>query len=340
MVLLAVNLRQRPVDRAQTAGIAAATEPGDLRIMAGANSPKYVDASGHLWIGDKYFTGGETLSRPDVRILRTLDTALYQQARVGDFRYDIPLKTGLYELHLHFAEILQPGSFANGGEGSRKFHVALNGKRLLTDFDVSADSGALQAADERVFTDVSPATDGFLHLQFSSSVGRAILSGLELRRQDRPHEMLPVRLVTRFRGHYDHDGAFWESDRFSQGGTAALRSVPVSGSSEPGLFSSERFGNFSYFIPVADGRYTVTLRFAESVFGVDTRGRRLFDIYCNGVVLERELDILRDARAANTAVEKSFAGLKANAQGKLVLSFVPVTGYATVRAIEVVDERR
>jgi hypothetical protein len=42
----------------------------------------------------------------------------------------------------------------------------------------------------------------------------------------------------------------------------------------------------------------------------------------------------------NKALQRSFAGLTPNAQGKLVLTFVPETEYATVRAIEVLDERR
>jgi hypothetical protein len=37
-------------------------------------------------------------------------------------------------------------------------------------------------------------------------------------------------------------------------------------------------------------------------------------------------------------LEKSFDNLSPNAQGKLVLSFVPAVDYATVRAIEVLDE--
>jgi hypothetical protein len=37
-------------------------------------------------------------------------------------------------------------------------------------------------------------------------------------------------------------------------------------------------------------------------------------------------------------VVRRFAGLEPNAQGKLLLSFVPVVGYATVSGIEVVAQ--
>jgi hypothetical protein len=37
-------------------------------------------------------------------------------------------------------------------------------------------------------------------------------------------------------------------------------------------------------------------------------------------------------------VERTFHGVTPNAQGKIVLSFVPVVNYASVNAIEVEDE--
>src|ERR1035438_10437823 len=93
-----------------------------------------------------------------------------------------------------------------------------------------------------------------------------------------------------------------------------------------------------------------TLRFAESNFGGDNFGSvkyseggvgsRLFDVYCNGVILLDKFDIFKEADGANRAIEKAFHGLRPNGQGKLFLSFVPVKDYPTVRAIEVTDESR
>src|ERR1035441_3904872 len=75
----------------------------DLRIGVGTASP-YVDRSGRTWSPDRFFSGGSVFTRPSERVLRTLDPDLYRRSRQGDFRYDIPLKPGSYELHLHFAE--------------------------------------------------------------------------------------------------------------------------------------------------------------------------------------------------------------------------------------------
>ena len=56
------------------------------------------------------------------------------------------------------------------------------------------------------------------------------------------------------------------------------------------------------------------------------------------MALLRNFDVLKES-APNTALDKVFHGLTADAQGKLVLSFQPVKDYASVHAIEVVDER-
>jgi hypothetical protein len=162
--------------------------------------------------------------------------------------------------------------------------------------------------------------------------------------------MHPVRILTGRRIYRDRQELFWGPDRYFSGGHFRARSAPIGRTLDPELYAGERFGNFQYSIPVAEGRYAVPLRFAEANFGVRDfgashespggAGSRLFDIYCNGTALIRDLDIFKEAGGPDIALEKTFHGLKPNAQGKLVLSFVPVKDYATVRSIEVIDESR
>jgi hypothetical protein len=137
----------------------------------------------------------------------------------------------------------------------------------------------------------------------------------------------------------------WGADRYFSCGFAVPRSEPVSNTADPEMFQAERFGNFRYTIPVADGRYTVTLRFAETWFGPDRAagggaGSRIFNVYCNGIALLRNFDIFRAAGGSQRVVEKSFHGVNSNAQGKIELSFAPVVNYACVNAIEVVDDSK
>lgn len=318
--------------------------PDELRIAVGASASGYLDSRGSVWLGDRYFTGGERVYRPDRRILRTLDPILYQNARRGNFRYDIPLKPGVYELHLHFAEILHIETQDSGTEADRRFDVELNGKPLLGSFDISLDTPGSNTADERVFKDISPAEDGHVHLVFRASYDEALLSGLELL-PTTAGSTRPIRILAGPQIQRDHLGQVWGADRYFFGGHLIRPPAPpTQGTEDPSLFIWERFGNFSYFIPVADGRYAVTLRFAElrrsGTREPDrpNRRERRFDIYCNGLALARAFDILKEAGAVNFAVQKTFHGLHPNAQGKLVLSFVPVVNYANIHSIEVTDE--
>ncbi|MEI9970837.1 MAG: malectin domain-containing carbohydrate-binding protein [Ignavibacteriota bacterium] len=329
-----------------TTPVASALAEG-LRISVGSLGQRYVDSSGLVWLADRYFTGGVVLSRPDRRIQRTLDPALYQKARVGDFQYDIPLKPGTYELHLYFAEIDHSDTLGSDVEGGRRFRIDANGAPLLQNFDIVLDAPGSDTADEKVFKDIVPASDGFLHLRLAGLTNRALLSGIEIL-PGTPKHILPIRILTGTRTQYDRDDQFWGADRYFSGGRTIVRIGPTESTESPELFASERFGSFSYFVPVADGRYSVTLRFAESNFGATNfgapanypggEGRRIFDIYCNGLVLVKGLDIFKEAGAPNRAIQKTCHSLKPNAQGKLVFSFVPVVDYPTVRSIEVLDE--
>jgi hypothetical protein len=49
------------------------------------------------------------------------------------------------------------------------------------------------------------------------------------------------------------------------------------------------------------------------------------------------LDVWKEAGSLR-ALDKTFKGLQANAQGKLIFNFTPLKNYAMVDAIEVLDE--
>jgi len=323
-----------------------------VRILAGYSKSNYTDHMGQIWGPDRFFSGGTTRSGPPQFIDRTSDATIYQNCREGEFSYDIPLKPGVYELGLYFAEtIYGSNTLAGGGEGSRTFNVDLNGRPLLTEFDPIADAGANNTADKRVFVDVSPAADGKLHLKFSKFVGptppqdEAILNALEVV-PGIPRKMRPVRIVAQTNSYTDHLGQVWIPDLYASQGRLALHNRPVEQTADSGLYYGERYGHFSYAIPVAAGRqYGLTLHFAETYFGPQNSGHggigsRVFDVYCNGVALLRNFDIFREAGGADRAVEKTFHGLPASAEGKLLLTFVPDKNYACVNAIEVMDESK
>ena len=86
----------------------------ELRILAGG-SHSFVDRSGKLWLPDAHFSGGTAVRSTPAYIWRTQDPTLYRTSRQGDFSYNIPLKPGIYELHLHFAETFYGPEDAGGG---------------------------------------------------------------------------------------------------------------------------------------------------------------------------------------------------------------------------------
>ena len=321
----------------------------DVRILAGYSKRNYVDRAGRIWGPDRYYSGGVPFARGPLTIDRTTDPTIFQNGRLGDFSYDIPLKPGVYELRLYFAEtVYGPNSLAGGGESSRIFNVEMNGKRILDEFDPLADAGASNTADERVFDDVTPAPDGRLHLHFSKFQGptppqdEAIVNAIEIL-PDVRRKMRPVRIVAQNNSYTDHSGQVWSPDAYASQGRLVEHNKQVEGTSDPGLFYGERFGHFSYAIPVATGKYAVTLYFAETYFGPENPGRsgagsRLFDLYCNGREILHNFDILKEAGGANRALAKTFRDLVPNPQGKLILTFVPVKNYACINAIQVTSE--
>jgi hypothetical protein len=330
--------------------VAASDEPGQgLRILSGYSKNQYIDHAGEVWGPDRYFSGGTALGGTPQFIDRTMDPALYQNCRYGDFAYDIPLKRGVYELRLYFAEtVYGPGSLVGGGESSRIFNVLLNDKPILIEFDPTADAGASHTADVRVFRDVTPAPDGQLHLRFSRYEGagspqdQPILNALEIV-PGTPGRMRPVRIVAQNNSYTDRNGRVWLPDVYASQGRLVLHNRAVAQTADPGLYYGERFGHFSYAIPVASGKYTLTLHFAETYFGPQNPGgggatSRLFDVYCNGVRILRGLDIFKEAGGADRALVKTFHNLEPSPQGKLLLTFMPVKNYAFVNAIEVSSE--
>lgn len=304
--------------------------PPQVRILAGFQSPKYIGSSGQVWTGDTYSTGGAVFYRPDRQIFGTLDEQIYQRGRQGDFRYDIPLKPGLYELHLYFAETYFGQTPMEGAEARRVFDVTMNGKPLLTHFDITDDAGGQNIPDVKVFDGVRPAADGFLHLAFH---GFALLNAIEIV-PDTTGEPLPVRIVCGMHSVIDKQGRIWQSDRYFLGGRESDHGTNFTGPDDPSIYTSARFGNFSYSIPVAASHeYKVTLHFLDSSF--NTPGKRLFNVFCNGRTLLRSFDVAKESGGEDKMLPLSFDHLRPNAQGKLIFRFAPVRIYSVLRAIDV-----
>jgi hypothetical protein len=122
---------------------------------------------------------------------------------------------------------------------------------------------------------------------------------------------------------------YWGNTQFSTGG-AYTTTAAIAGTTDDRLYQSERFGDFSYAIPVANGDYLVTLKFAEIYW--TQPGRRVFNVLLEGVKVISNLDVV-----AKVGPNKAYdVTLPVHAtDGQLNIKFQSVADYAKVSAIMV-----
>jgi hypothetical protein len=307
-----------------------------IRLLAGYQGTPRVDSAGEYWEPDRYYTGGAAFRRPDAPVTKTSDPKLFDYWRTGDFSYDIPLAPGPYELHLYFVASPQDDP------KSSFFNVSVNGQMLLKAFNIGLDALGANIADERVFKDIYPDKDGILHVKFFQDRTSPSLNAIEIL-PGLPHRQLPMRIVMQQAALKDHRGNIWHPDNYFQNGMTSDPPRKVDGTPDPDLYALERYGHFTYSLPVdTRGRYTLVLHFAELYWVPNPAdsvgvGTRLFRVYCNGATLLDNFDILKEAGSQH-ALTKTFTHLQPSPEGKLDLTFEPIVNYATVSAIEVIDE--
>jgi hypothetical protein len=122
----------------------------------------------------------------------------------------------------------------------------------------------------------------------------------------------------------------WAADKNFSGGSTYTKANAIAGTVDDTLFQSERYGNFSYNIPVPNGTYAITLRFAEIYW--TSAGKRVFNVTVEGQTVISNLDIYA-AAGANTALDRVVQATVTD--GTLNIGFVTVVDNAKVSAIQV-----
>ncbi|UYZ63732.1 malectin domain-containing carbohydrate-binding protein [Hymenobacter weizhouensis] len=104
--------------------------------------------------------------------------------------------------------------------------------------------------------------------------------------------------------------AYQAEGSYVSGGTVLDRPTrTITGTSDNRLYQTERYGDFSYALPLEDGTYQVELQFAELYFpvsGTTGANQRLFDVLLEGGVVLDNLDIFTQAGGANKALTRTF----------------------------------
>lgn len=303
-----------------------------LRAMVGNTSASYIDGAGSKWDSDHFCSGGSSFSVTGHAIQGTEEPRLFSSGRRGVFHCSYPVSPGTYEVHLLFAET------SGLQENSRNVGFSINGGPL-TNLDVVDDAGGDDIATTKVFTDVAPASDGNIHVDFTTP--EAFVNAIEIL-PGAPHRPLPVRIVVGHFPYTDSSGNVWMPDRYFFGGRLSSFGGGLSEVADGRLYEWHRFGHFHYVVPVATGgKYALKLHFREHWFGVQNGGiggvgSRVFDVSCNGSMLLRGFDISREA--GSEPLVKSFQHIEPTPQGKIEIYFTPAVNYPSISAIEIIPE--
>jgi hypothetical protein len=132
---------------------------------------------------DEDFTGGGKAT-PTTHAISTTAAganaapmAVYQTQRDGTFTYTIPgmVANSQHTVLLHFAEIYYTAA------GKREYNVAINGTRVLTNFDQFAAAGGEYIAVVKTFTATANSSGQIVIAFTTGAVNQPSVAGLEIR---------------------------------------------------------------------------------------------------------------------------------------------------------------
>jgi hypothetical protein len=127
----------------------------------------------------------------------------------------------------------------------------------------------------------------------------------------------------------------WVEDQYFTGGAAYTQVTPIANTTKPALYQSERWGEFSYAIPVPNGTYTVKLHFADFYF--TAAGQRKFNVNVEGGQgVLTNYDIVAKAGGNSKAVIETLNNISVT-DGVLNMNFISLVDNAKVSAIEIIS---
>ncbi|NEU09988.1 hypothetical protein GZH53_16810 [Flavihumibacter sp. R14] len=284
---------------ASTPAPAPAPEPapapapaGPVVLAVNSGGSAFTASNGITYQADKAYSGGKTYSTSSA-IANTTDDVLYQTERSGgNFSYNIPVTNGTYEVTLKFGEIY----FASSNQ--RVFDIMLEGNEVVSNLDLVKTVGSKTAYD---VVKTITVTDGTLNITSRNDINNAQLAAFHIINKSTTTAPAPVpagKLVSAVNaggGSFTaSNGITYQADQKYSGGNVYSTSSAIANTTDDVLYQTERSGgSFGYNIPVSNGTYEVTLRFAEINFV--SASQRVFDILLEGNEVISNLDLVRTA---------------------------------------------
>ena len=299
-------------------------QPTFIPIRVNSAGPSYVDSLGQSWSADTGFTGGNTWTNLGA-ITGTASPTVYQTCRWGAFSYSFTVPNGTYTVNLKFAEISLTGA------GQRQFNAAINGASVLTNFDIYAAAGGRMIAIDKPFP--VTVTNGQINIQFTAGAANwPLVSGIEILAGATAASSGAIRVHSAGPAYVDSKGQSWSADMDFNGGSLWSTSGAISGTTDPALYQTCRWGVFNYVFPVSNGTYTVNLKFAE--ISRTAVGQRQFNAALNGAPVLTNFDIIAAAGGAMKAIDKSFTVTVSN--GQIIIQFTAgAADLPLINAIEI-----
>lgn len=127
------------------------------------------------------------------------------------------------------------------------------------------------------------------------------------------------------------DGVQYFSDRFFTGGDANSTEATIAGTDSQALFQTERYGSYSYEVPVTEASYTVELHFVE-MYQTEA-GARSFNLLVEGVTVFTGMDLFAEV-GGETAYSVTVEGVNV-ADGSLTVELESLIDNGTLSGIAI-----
>ncbi|RYZ93184.1 MAG: hypothetical protein EOO68_21970, partial [Moraxellaceae bacterium] len=324
-----ISTASSPVEHLSAAELAKVV----MAINAGGDA--YTAENGIEYAADAHYQGGTPVG---VRacVAGTRDDAVYQDERVGDFSYELPLPNGHYDVVLQLNEIWLTTP------NERIFSVNVQGQKVLYHVDLFRQVGKNQALN-KVIRNV-PVIDGKLQMSFESESNYASLTGIVVKTAENPTDPTLVTeggVMTNQGGdvvmainaggeaYTSSEGVQYMADFFYDGGMPLNHAEPITGTVDDLLYQHERFGNFVYAIPLPNAHYDIELAWSEPWYSAENE--RLFHVMIENTVRINNLDIF--AHAGMFGVLKTVLTNVAVDDGMLEMAFIANAGYASLSTV-------